>query len=151
MWEPIFFPSQVLVPLFLEAACFCLFCVLEIFYAWASKKLPLKAYVCLYRHVVAVVQLLSNVWFFVTPWTTARQTPLSFTISRSLPKFMSIELMMLSNHLIPWHCLLLLPLFFPSIRVFFSELAVHVRCQNMGASALVLPVNIQGWFPFKID
>ena len=53
-----------------------------------------------------VVQSLSRVWVFETPWTIARQTPLSSTVSWSLLKFMSIESVMLSNHLI-LHCLLL--------------------------------------------
>ena len=59
--------------------------------------------------VVLIVQSLSHVWFFVTPWTVARQASLSFTISQSLLKLVSIELVMPSNHLIPWHPLLLLP------------------------------------------
>ena len=75
---------------------------------------------------VAVVQSLSLVWFFVISWTAARQASLSFTISRSLLKLMSTELVMPSNHLI---CcpLLLLPSVFPSIRVFSNELAVYIR------------------------
>ena len=66
--------------------------------------------------------LLFSVWLFVTPWTTACQAPLSSTISQSLFKFMCIEAVMLSNHLIL--CLpLLLPLssIFPSIRVFSND------------------------------
>ena len=54
-------------------------------------------------HHFTNVQLLSHVWLFVTPWTAARQVPLSFTIFWSLLKFMSIELVMLSNHLILIH------------------------------------------------
>ena len=65
-----------------------------------------------------VVQSLSHVRFFVTPWTTAHQASLSFTISHSLLKLMSIELVMPSNHLILCHSLLLLPSIFPSLRVF---------------------------------
>ena len=74
-----------------------------------------------------VVQSLSHVWFSVTPWTAACQAPLSSTISQSLLSFMSIELVMLSNHLILCLPLLLLPSVFPSIRVFSSELALHIR------------------------
>ena len=66
----------------------------------------------------AVVQLLSPVWLFAIPWSEACQTSLSFTISRSLLKLMSIELVMPFRHLIPCHPLLLLPSVFPSIRVF---------------------------------
>ena len=62
-----------------------------------------------------------------TPWTTARQASLSITNSRSLPKLMSIELLMPSNHLILCHPLLLLPSIFPSIRVFSNESALHIR------------------------
>ena len=60
-------------------------------------------------------------WFFVTPWTAARQASLSFSISQSLLKLMSIESMMPSNHLIFFRPLLLLPSIFPSIRVFSNE------------------------------
>ena len=65
-----------------------------------------------------VVQFLSRVWLFVTPWTAARQASLSFTISRNLLKFMSIESVMPSNHLILSRPLLLVPSIFPSIRAF---------------------------------
>ena len=66
------------------------------------------------------------VQLFETPWTTAHQAPLSSTISQSLLKFISIELVMLSNQLILCCPLLLLPSIFPSIRVFSSELALQV-------------------------
>ena len=67
------------------------------------------------------------VWLFATPWTAARQTPLSSTISQSLLKSMSIELVMLSNHVIFCHPLLPLPSVFPRIRVFSCESALHIR------------------------
>ena len=67
------------------------------------------------------VQSLSHVQLIVTPRTAACQASLSFTISRSLLKLMSIESMMLSNHLILCHCLLLLPSIFSSISVFSKE------------------------------
>ena len=63
---------------------------------------------------------------FATPWTAACQPSLPLTISPSLPKFMSIELVMPSNHLILCHLLLLLLIFY-SIRVFSSELALRIR------------------------
>ena len=72
-------------------------------------------------------QLLSRVRLFMNPWTAAHQASLSFTISWSLLKLMSIESVMPSNHLI-CHSLLPLPSIFPSIRVFSSELAVCIRC-----------------------
>ena len=76
---------------------------------------------------VVAVQSLSCVQPFATPWNEAHQTPLSSTILQSLLKFMSIELVMLSNYLIFCWPLLLLPSIFPSIRVFSSELALRIR------------------------
>ena len=74
--------------------------------------------------VAVVVQLLSHVWLFATPWTATCQAPLSFTISWSLFKFMSIELVRM-HHLT---CLLLLlPSIFPSIRVFSDESVLCIR------------------------
>ena len=74
-----------------------------------------------FRIMVTLVQLLSHVLLFVTPWTAARQASLSFTISWSLFKFVSIESVMPSNHFILCHPLFLLPSIFPSIRVFSKE------------------------------
>ena len=71
------------------------------------------------------VQLLSCVQLFVTPWTAAHQASLSITNSRGLPKLMSIELVMPSNHLILCRPLLLLPSIFPSIRVFPMTSSSH--------------------------
>ena len=79
------------------------------------------------RKLTIVVQSLSHVWPSETPWTAACQASLSFTISWSLLKLMSIELVMPSNHLILCHLLLLLPSVFPSIRVFSNESALHIR------------------------
>ena len=75
----------------------------------------------LYITSLVVVQSLSHVWLFATPWTAARQASLSITNSRSLLNFMSIDSVMPSNHLILCRPLLLLPSVFPSIRVFSSE------------------------------
>ena len=72
-------------------------------------------------------QALSRVRLFVTSWTAAHQASLSITNSRSLPKLMSIESVMPSNHLILCHPLLLLPSVFPRIRVFSNESALHIR------------------------
>ena len=80
-------------------------------------------------------QLISCVWLFVTPWTAACQTPASSTISWSLFKFMSIELVMLSNHLIVYCPILLLPSIFCNIRVFSSESAVHIRWSKYWSSS----------------
>ena len=81
-------------------------------------------------HCIFVVQSLSCVQLFVTPWTAARQAFLSFTISQSLLKLTSIELVMPSNHLILCNPLLLLPSIFPSIRVFSNESAIVYMYHN---------------------
>ena len=73
------------------------------------------------------IQLPSPVWLIVTSCTAALQDSLSVTISWSLPKFMSIALVMSSSHLIPWCLLLLLPSVYPSIRDFSSESTVSIR------------------------
>ena len=73
------------------------------------------------------VQLLSHVQCIATPWTAAHQASLSITSSQSLPKFISIESVMPSNHLILCHPLLFPPSIFPSIRVFSNELVLHIR------------------------
>ena len=75
--------------------------------------------------VAVVVELLNHDWLFATLWTAACQAALSFTVSQGLVKFMSIELVMISNHFIL--CLLLLPLIFPSISVFSSASALCIR------------------------
>ena len=102
---------------------------------------------------------LSRVRLFVTPWAAARQASLSFTISESSVRFVSIESVMLSNYLILCHPLLSLFFFFSFATLFsfclksfptsgsfpVSQLFVSGG-QSIGASASVLPVNIQGWF-----
>ena len=74
-----------------------------------------------------VVQSLSYVLVFETPWTTACQASLSFTVSWSLLKLMFIESVMPSNHLILCHSFFLLPSIFPNIRVFSNESALRIR------------------------
>ena len=73
------------------------------------------------------VQLLSRVWLFAAPWTAGHQASLSITNSQSPPKPMSIESVMPSNHLILCRPLIFLLSIFPSIRVFPSESALHIR------------------------
>ena len=76
---------------------------------------------------IVVVHLLNCGQLFLTPWTAARQTFLSITVSRSLFKLLSMELMIPSNHFTFCHPFLLLPSIFPSIRVFSSESALCIR------------------------
>ena len=93
-----------------------------------------------------------RIWLFVTLWTAARQTSLSFTISQSLLKLMSIELVMPSKHLILCHPLLLLPSVFPNIRVFSNELALRIRWPKYWSFSFYISpsMNIQHWFPFGL-
>ena len=79
------------------------------------------------KHSNCSLQSLSCVQLFATLWTAACQHPLSSTVFWSLLKFISVELVILSNHLILCHPILLLPSVFPSIRVFSSESALRIR------------------------
>ena len=98
------------------------------------------------------VQSLSRVRLFVTPWTAARQTSLSITNSRSLPKLMSIESVMPSNHLILC-CPLLLPSIFPSIKVFSNESAFRIRWPKYWSLSFnISPSNEHpGLISFRMD
>ena len=102
---------------------------------------------CLHGYVV-VFQLLSCVWLFATPWTAARQASLSFTLSWSLLKLMSIELVMPSNHFILCR-LLLLTSIFPRSGSFSMSQVFASGGQSIGVSAStsVLPMNTQHWSP----
>ena len=82
---------------------------------------------CLLSHTLLVQFSCSVVSDFVTPWTAACQASLSMTNSWSLLKLLSIKSVIPSNHLILCHPLLLLPSILPSIRVFSSESALHIR------------------------
>ena len=99
------------------------------------------------------VQSLSRVWLFVTPWTAAHQASLSITNSRNLPKLMSIESVIPSNHLILCHSLLLQPSIFPSIRVFSNESALQIRwLKYWSFSFNISPSNKHpGLISFRMD
>ena len=100
-----------------------------------------------------VVQSLSHVQLFVTSWTAACQALLSFIISQSLFKLMSIWLVMPSNHLALCCPLFLLPSIFPSTRVFSNELALHIRWPKYWSfSFSISPFNeCSGLISFRID
>ena len=107
-----------------------------------------------YPPQAVVAHLLSRVQIFATPWTTARQASLSFTISWSLLKLMSIESMMPYNHLILCHPLLLSQSsIFPSIRVFSSESVLHIRWPKYWSFSFgISPSNgYSGLISFRID
>ena len=110
-----------------------------------SPSVGMKTVLFLFRH--SVVQL------FATPWTAACQACLSFTISRSLLKLISIESVMPSNHLILCRPLLLLPSIFPSSRVFCNESALSIRWPKYWSFSFnISPSNeYSGLISFRMD
>jgi len=109
--------------------------------------------------VCLVVQWLSRVQLFVTPWTAAHQASLSFTISQSFLKLMCIESVMPSNHLILCRPLLLLPLIFPSVTVFSNESVLHIRWPRYWSFSFnispsneysgLFPLGLTGWISLQ--
>ena len=97
--------------------------------------------------VVAIVQSLSHARLFVTQWTPAPQASLSITISWNLLKFMSIELVMPSNHLFLCHPLSSCPQSFSASESFPVSWLFASGGQSIRASASIPPMNIQDWFP----
>ena len=116
-----------------------------------SRWLTLKQ--LLLSSLFVVVQLLSCVWLFLTPWTAARQASLGFTLSWSLLRFMSIELVMLSNHLILCHSFLLLPSIFPSIKVFPNQSALCIRWPKYWSFSFSIRSSNEcsGFISFRMD
>ena len=111
---------------------------------WENRK---KNENCVYPQIVfSPVQLLSHIQLFATWWTAAYQASLSIN-TQSLLKLMSTELVMPPNHLVLCCPLILLTSIFPSIRVFQMSQLFQSSGQNTGASASVLPMNIQDSFP----
>ena len=100
-------------------------------------------------HFVIVVQLPSQIQLFATPWNAVRQAFQSFTISQSLLKLMSIESMMLSNHLILCHPLLL-PSVFLSIRVFSRYATLRIRWPKYCSFSISPSNECWGWFPLGL-
>ena len=119
----------------------------QLFPCWTFMGCTVVSY-NLWPTCIVVVQSLRRVWL-CNPWTAACQASLSFTISLSFVKLMSIESVMPSKHLILC-CPLFMLSIFPSIRVFSSELALRVKWPKYWSLSfsIVFPVNIQGWFPF---
>ena len=114
----------------------------------SSRVLPL--HLCIYSVQFSSFHWLSGVWLYATPWTTARQISLSITNSGSLPKLMSIELVMPSNHLIPCHPLLL-PLIFPNIRVFSNESALRITWPKYWSFSFNISPSHPGLISFRMD
>ena len=103
--------------------------------------------------LVQLVQSLSRVRLFVSPWTAAHQASLSIINSWSLLKLMSIESVMPSNHLILCYPLLLLPSIFPSIRVFSNESVLHIRWPKYWSFSFSISTSNEysGLISFRID
>ena len=103
--------------------------------------------------LILVVQSLSCVQLLTTPWTAGHQASLSFTVSQSLLKLMSTELVISSNHLILCHPLLPLPSIFSQIRVFSNESVLRTRWQKYQSfSFSISPSNeYSGLISFRID
>ena len=99
------------------------------------------------------VQSLSSIQLFATPWTAARQASLSIANSWSLPKLMSIESVMPSNHLILCHPLVLLPSIFPSIRVCSNQSALRIRWPKYWSFSFNISPSkeIPGLISFRMD
>ena len=122
-----------------------------------SQILGFKWHLCHFLHVCSyccvVVQSLSHIWLFVTLWTAKHQTSLSFTITQSLLKLMSIVAVMLSNHFILYRPLFLLHSIFPSIGIFSNELGLCIRWPNCwSCSFSISPSNrYSGLISFRID
>ena len=115
---------------------------------------PIMQKLRIVKHILPSVQFSHSVMSdYATPWTAACQASLSFTISLSLLKLVSIESLMPSNHLILCCPLLLLPSIFPTIRVFSSELALCIRGPKYWSfSFSVRPSNeYPGLTSFRID
>ena len=99
---------------------------------------------------IVVVQLLNHVPLFATQWTEACQVSLS-SLSLSLLRFMSVESLMSSNHLIHCRPLLLLPSIFPSIKVFSSESGLHIRWPKYCSFSVSTSNEYSGLISFRID
>ena len=100
--------------------------------------------------MVVVVQLLSRVQLFNSPWTAAHQASLSFTISQSLLKLTSIGLVIPSNRLILCYPPLL-PSIFPNIKVFSSEPALHIKWPKYWSFSISPSNEYSGLISFRID
>ena len=129
--------------------------VIAIIYTWTSKKATIEDWIVLNpaHCYLCVVQSLSRVWPFATPWTAACQDSMFFTISWSLLKLISIESMIPSNHLILCCTLLLLPSIFPRVRVFSNESALQIKWSKCGCFSFSInpPNEDSGLISFRID
>ena len=119
---------------------------------WSEGKEPI-AIIFLHSCRFSLVQSLSRVWLFVTPWTAARQASLSITNSQSLLKLTSIESVMPSNHLILCRPFLLPPSIFSSIRVFSNESVLRIKWPKYWIFSFSISPSYEysGLISFRID
>ena len=120
------------------------------------KEITVKPYLCSRRERLLslfFVQSLSRVQLFATPWTAAHRVSLSFSVSQSFLKLMSIELVMPSNHLILCHPLLLEPSIFSSITVFSDESVLCIRWPKYWSFSFSISLSNEysGLSSFRID
>ena len=118
------------------------FCIFHVYYDFLLCELPVYS---------VSVQSLSHVRLFATPWTAAHQASLSITDSWSLIKFMFVESVMPSNHLILCRPLLLLPSIFSSIRVFSDESALRIRWPKYWSFSISPSNEYSGLTSFRMD
>ena len=125
----------------------CLLDSRQILYHWATREaLTYHRYTSNINRIVVVVQLLSHVGLFATPWTATCQASPSFTISLSLLKVMSIESVMPSNHVILSCSLIFLPSIFPSIMVFSNEPVPHILIELIKFLCTLANNYLNAWF-----
>ena len=145
----IFIISQYLSVKPFPSYCFSFFCVLTLLS-------PLFLHTHTHTHTqqrIRIIHLLSRAQYFEIPWTEAHQASLSFTISWSLLKLTSIELVMPLNNLILCHSLLFLPSIFSNIRVFPSESALRIRCPKYWSFSFSISPSYEylGLMSFRTD
>ena len=130
----------------------CLSLFSKISTLWLPRPSDSNNHILLILYIAAIILSISRVRLFATLWTAACQASLSYTISQSLLKLMSIELVMPSNHLVLCHPSLLLPSIFPSIKVFSNEVCSHqvAKLLELQLQHQWLPVNFQDWFPLGL-
>ena len=124
-------------------------CMILLMYCWIEFAVFCWGFLRLYSSVICCCSVTQSC-LFVTPWIAALQASLSFTITQSLLKLMSIESMMPSNHLI-FCCFPLLPSIFPSIRVFSSELALHIRWPKYWSFSISPSSEYSELISFRMD
>ena len=137
----------------ISCICKCLIPASELIDAWYILTMDIHGREILYQYQFSSVHSLSPVHLFATPWPAACQASLSVTNSWSLPKLMSVESVMPSNHLILCHPLLLLPSIFPIIRVFSNESVLRIRWPNYWSFSFSISTSNEhpGLFTFSMD